>query len=169
LEEGRHVERDSRYPPRTGAEKRRTPANLACRDHRQAIRQDDGRRGLREYVAGKQVNGRKRQILLDAIGLLLTVVVRAANVQERDGTKQIFEKARGCFPRHWLVWRDGGYAGKLLDWLNGFCGWTLEIVKRVGHGFQVLPRRWVVERMFDRPHAPPPHARQHDSDSKTRS
>ena len=82
------------------------------------------------------------------MGLLLTVVVHAANIQDRDGAKQVFAKAKGCFPRLKLVWADGGYAGKLVDWLNGFCGWAMEIVKRVGQGFQVLPRRWVVERTF---------------------
>lgn len=82
------------------------------------------------------------------MGLLLTVVVHAANIQDRDGAKQVFEKAKGCFPRLKLVWADGGYAGKLVHWLSELNGWSLEIVKRLGQGFQILPRRWVVERTF---------------------
>jgi putative transposase len=49
-----------------------------------------------------------------------------------------------------LIWADGGYAGKLIDWVKEFTSWTLEIVKRNDDlkGFHVLPRRWVVERTF---------------------
>lgn len=95
------------------------------------------------------MNGRKRHILVDTIGLILGVVVHAANIQDRDGAKLLFDKVKGRFPRMRLVWADGGYAGKLIDWLAGFCQWTLEIVKRnEQQGFYVLPRRWVVERTF---------------------
>jgi len=49
-----------------------------------------------------------------------------------------------------LIWADGGYSGELVEWVQRMCGWTLQIVKRSddGVGFQVLPRRWVVERTF---------------------
>jgi putative transposase len=95
------------------------------------------------------VNGRKRHILVDTIGLILGVVVHAANIQDRDGAKLLFDKVNGHFPRLRLVWADGGYAGKLIGWLAEFCQWTLEIVKRNEQkGFYVLPRRWVVERTF---------------------
>jgi putative transposase len=78
------------------------------------------------------------------------VVVHAASIQDRDGAKLVFEKARGLFPRLKLIWADGGYAGQLVDWVQTTCGWLLEIVKRNADmiGFQVLPRRWVVERTF---------------------
>ena len=84
------------------------------------------------------------------MGLLLTVVVHAASLQDRDGAKLVFEKSRGLFPRLKLIWADGGYAGQLVDWVQNTCGWLLEIVKRNADtiGFQVLPRRWVVERTF---------------------
>lgn len=96
------------------------------------------------------MNGRKRHILVDTLGLLLTVVVHAANVQDRDGAKLVLEKARGKFLRLTLVWADGGYAGKLIEWVQETCGWLLEIVKRNDdvQGFVVLPRRWIVERTF---------------------
>jgi putative transposase len=96
------------------------------------------------------VKGRKRHILVDTLGLLLTVVVHAANIQDRDGAQLVLDKARGKFPRLALVWADGGYAGRLIEWVKETCGWVLEIIKRSDdvQGFVVLPRRWVVERTF---------------------
>lgn len=107
-------------------------------------------KGVRGYDAGKKVKGRKRHILVDTLGLLLVVVVHAANIQDRDGAKRVLEKASQLFSRLQLIWADGGYAGKLIDWVKGQCNWVLEIVKRDPNvkGFQVLPRRWVVERTF---------------------
>ncbi len=106
--------------------------------------------GPRGYDAGKKVKGRKRHILVDTLGLILAVVVHPANIQDRDGAKLVFEKIRGKFPRLSLVWADGGYSGRLVQWLEQFCHWTLQIVKRCDKatGFHVLPRRWVVERTF---------------------
>lgn len=104
--------------------------------------------GVRGYDAGKKVNGRKRHILVDTLGLLLMVVVHAANIQDRDGAKLVLSKVKGKFSRLRLIWADGGYAGQLVEWVLAVCGWNLEIVKRNEgvRGFQVLPRRWVVER-----------------------
>jgi putative transposase len=106
--------------------------------------------GVRGYDAGKKVKGRKRHILVDAMGLLLMVVVHAASIQDRDGAKLVLVKVTERFPRLQLIWADGGYAGKLVEWVKTICQWTLEIVKRSDgvKGFQVLPRRWVVERTF---------------------
>jgi len=98
---------------------------------------------------GKKINGVKRHILVDTLGLLLAVVVHPANIQDRDGAKLVFAKAqlKGAWPRMRLVWADGGYAGKLISWVASFCQWVLEIVKRNDDvkGFQLLPKRWVVE------------------------
>lgn len=104
--------------------------------------------GPRGYDAGKKINGRKRHIIVDTMGLLITVVVHAAVIQDRDGAKLVFMTIFGQFPRLKHIWADGGYAGKLIQWAYLFGGWTLEIVKRIGKGFNVLPRRWVVERTF---------------------
>ena len=84
------------------------------------------------------------------MGLLLAVVVHPANIQDRDGVKLVIDKLIGRFPRMRLVWADAGYAGKLIEWVWALTGWALEIVKRPrdSHHFQVLPRRWVVERTF---------------------
>lgn len=107
-------------------------------------------KGIRGYDAGKKVKGRKRHLLVDTMGLLLSVVVHAANVQDVHGGKPVLQKARDKFSRLALVWADGGYQGSFIDWVNQQCGWLLEIVKRTDRskGFQVLPRRWVVERTF---------------------
>jgi putative transposase len=106
--------------------------------------------GVRGYDAAKKVKGRKRHILVDTIGLLLIVVVHSANIQDRDGAKLVLEQVKGTFSRLELIWADAGYSGQLVDWVNSVCGWILEIVKRSDDvkGFQVLPRRWVVERTF---------------------
>ena len=84
------------------------------------------------------------------MGLLLAVVVHSAAIQDRDGAKLLFFKAAASFPTISLVWADGGYTGQLIGWLHRWCGWVLEIVRRLETqiGFQVLPRRWVVERTF---------------------
>jgi transposase len=101
----------------------------------------------RGYDAGKKVNGRKRHIAVDTAGRLLAVQVTPASVQDRDGAKPLLEALRDYTPTIRKVWADGGYAGKLVDWARGELGVDLEIVKRPQlHCFQVLPRRWVVER-----------------------
>lgn len=104
--------------------------------------------GPRGYDAGKKVNGRKRHILVDRLGLLLFVLVHPANIQDRDGAKMLLSKIKERFPRLQLIWADGGYAGQLVDWVKQTCHWILEIVKRNDQvkGFQVLPHRWIVER-----------------------
>ncbi len=105
---------------------------------------------MRDYDAGKKVKERNRHILVDMMGLLLMVVVHMANIQDRDGAKQVLEKVKAIFSRLILIWADGGYAGQLVNWVKAGCGWILEIVKCSNDikGFQVLPHRWVVERIF---------------------
>lgn len=102
----------------------------------------------RGYDAGKKVNGRKRHIAVDTLGLLLCVLVTAASVQDRDGARPLLEQLRASCRRVRLVWADGGYAGKLVDWARTTVTLAVAIVKRSDDatGFVVLPRRWVVER-----------------------
>jgi putative transposase len=107
--------------------------------------------GVCGYDAGKKVKGRKRHIMTDTLGLLLFAVIHSAGIQDRDGAPDVFRAIRDRFP--WLrhVFADGGYAGdKLKAALRGRGDWTLEIIKRsdTAKGFEVLPRRWVVERTF---------------------
>ncbi len=105
----------------------------------------------RGYDAGKQVNGRKRHILVDTLGLLLWVMVLPAHLQDRDGAQQwlgaFFQQSPPRRVQH--LWADGGDTGGLLPWAKHVWRCTVEIVKRSArHTFKVLPRRWVVERTF---------------------
>ena len=82
------------------------------------------------------------------MGLLLALVVRTANIQDRDGAKLVLAELLGWFPRLRVIWADAGYAGPLVSWAWATGGWVLTVVKRTPdtHHFGVLPRRWVVER-----------------------
>ena len=107
--------------------------------------------GISGYDAGKKVKGRKRHIVTDTLGLLVGLIVHAANIQDRDGAPLVLTSIRQAFP--WLrhLFADGGYAGpKLQGALVELGQWTIEIVKRseCAKGFEVIPRRWVVERTF---------------------
>ena len=85
---------------------------------------------------------------MDTMGLLLDVVVHAASIQDRDGAKLVLAKLLGRFPRLRVIWADAGYAGRLVAWARATGGWLLTVVRRNpdSHQFEVLPRRWVVER-----------------------
>ncbi|MEU8319733.1 IS5 family transposase [Nonomuraea sp. NPDC048881] len=104
-------------------------------------------RDSRGYDAGKKVNGRKRFIITDTTGLLVTVAVMAASWQDRDGAKTALLSAYLTTPiRH--VFADQGFAGRLVDWACDTLRTTLEIVRKPAdqRGFSVIARRWVVER-----------------------
>ena len=107
--------------------------------------------GPRGYDAGKKVTGRKRHVLVDTLGLLLVVIVTAANVQDYDGAKRVFDLIGRKFPRLKTVYADSIYVcNGLAKWL--YCRWLrfLEIVKRPpgSQGFVVVAKRWIVERTF---------------------
>lgn len=107
--------------------------------------------GIRGFDAGKKINGRKRHIVVDTIGLMVGLVVHAADIQDRDGAPAALKTILERWP--WLrhVFADGGYAGpKLKGAIEKIGTFTLEIVKRTdkAKGFEALPRRWVVERTF---------------------
>ncbi|MFY4719740.1 IS5 family transposase [Streptomyces sp. LaBMicrA B280] len=104
----------------------------------------------RGFDGGKKVNGRKRHIVVDTLGLLLAVMVTAASVTDREAGQTVLAALR---ERHWritLVWADGGYTGKLVDLARSVLGFALTVVKRTddASGFVVLPKRWLVERTF---------------------
>ena len=94
------------------------------------------------------MRGRKRHIVVDVLGLLLVVIVHSAGIQDRAGAKQVLTTLVACFPGLQLIWADGGYAGKLVEWVTTVLRRTLVIVKRPRHtqGFRVLQWRWIVER-----------------------
>jgi transposase len=104
-------------------------------------------RDSRGYDAGKKINGRKRFIVTDTLGLLLVVVVLAASVQDRDGAKPVLLDAY-LRTRVRFFFADGGFAGRLLEWANQILRSTIEIVRKPAdqRGFAVIPRRWAVER-----------------------
>lgn len=102
----------------------------------------------RGFDAGKKINGTKRHVAVDTLGLLLVVMVTAASVQDRDGAFRLLSVLRERFSTIGLVWADGGYAGRLVTLAAKVVRLTVTIVKRTddAKGFSVLPRRWVVER-----------------------
>lgn len=107
--------------------------------------------GIRGFDAGKKIKGRKRHIIVDTLGLMVGLMVHGADVQDRDGAPDLLKSIRHRWP--WLlhVFADGGYAGeKLKSRLKKIGKWTLEIIKRSDKtkAFEILPRRWVVERTF---------------------
>ena len=107
--------------------------------------------GIRGYDAGKKTKGRKRHIIVDTLGLMVGLMVHSADIQDRDGAPDLLKSIRYRWP--WLlhVFADGGYAGdRLKRRLKKIGRWTVEIIKRSdkAKGFEVLPRRWVVERTF---------------------
>ena len=126
------------------------------RRHRQPEREKRGKRGRcidpHGYDAGKKIKGKKRHILVDTIGLLLHALVHPADIQDRDGGVLVLRTLFGKFPFLQKLFADGGYQGpqfrdaqkKALPFVD------TEIVKRsdAAKGFEVLPRRWVVERTF---------------------
>lgn len=107
--------------------------------------------GIKGFDAGKKVKGRKRHILVDTLGLLIAVVVTSASVQDYHGAKPVLERVKGRCPRLEVIWADGIYEKLwLIDWVKAECGWELQVTKRSdkAKGFQVVPKRWVVERTF---------------------
>ena len=106
--------------------------------------------GMRGYDAGKKINGRKRHLLVDTLGLVLAVVVTAASVQDRDGAWWLLGRLPGSCKKLRKIWLDGGYAGRLVDWVAERFAFCLAVVLRPKErkGFVLLPRRWIVERTF---------------------
>ncbi|GAA3814999.1 IS5 family transposase [Streptomyces chiangmaiensis] len=102
----------------------------------------------RGYDGGKKINGRRRHVITDCLGLLLMVLVCAADVTDRQAARVMLPRLRARFHTITLVWADGGYTGRLVTWAKEKLQLTLQIVKRSDDmkGFVVLPRRWVVER-----------------------
>lgn len=107
--------------------------------------------GPRGYDAGKRVKGRKRHIVTDTNGLLLAVHVHPANIQDNHGAVPLLRHLRQVYPGLNHIFADRIYRGRQLREAVADCGpWTIEIVERPKgvKGFQLLPKRWVVERSF---------------------
>jgi putative transposase len=88
-------------------------------------------------------------VIVDTLGLVVGLVVHPADIQDRDGAKLLLRQLGSRCRRMRLIFADGGYAGKLVDWAAGWYGRVVRIVKRTAaHTFEVLPKRWIVERTF---------------------
>jgi putative transposase len=107
--------------------------------------------GPRGFDAAKRVKGRKRHIVTDTAGLMLSLLVLPANVQDNHGAVPLLTSLRRSFPKLGHIFADRLYRGEKLRHAITACGkWTIEIVTRsqnVGT-FKAEPRRWVVERTF---------------------
>lgn len=99
---------------------------------------------------GKKIKGRKRHIIVDTMGLLLAVVVHAANEHDSKSAPKVIAELRGRFTRMMKIIADGGYRGELIENTKRTFGWIVEIVMRKDPStkFEVLPKRWIVERTF---------------------
>jgi transposase len=138
----------SRSARRLGERQARVPRSLTPRAPRRP------KRGLiacsQGFDAGKKVTGRKRHILVDPLGLLLGVSVLPADIQDRDGARDLLQRTRRRFPFIECIFADAGYQGpKMAKVVAATGSWHLEIVKRSDlHRFVALPKRWIVERTF---------------------
>ncbi len=123
------------------------------RGDRQPEREGRGKRGASidppGYDAGKKVKGKKRHLLVDTLGLILAIAVHPADVQDRDGALLVLDRhTRRLFPFLETIFADGAYGGAKLRRAMDDAAWRIEVVKRSAQakGFEVIPRRWVVER-----------------------
>lgn len=113
----------------------------------------DDQRGPRGYDGGKKVKGRKRHLLIDSLGLPLEVAVTPANEHDQHGAKQLLGKAILWHGRLEVIFGDKSYGGSLCDWVRQRRPWgklRMSVVSKAENqkGFQVQPKRWLVERSF---------------------
>ena len=106
--------------------------------------------GSRGYDGGKKINGRRRHLICDTVGLLLMINVTAGDVTDRQAATDMLPALRERFPTITKLWADGGYTGTLVTWALAVLHLVVTVIKRSDDtsGFVVLPRRWVVERTF---------------------
>lgn len=123
--------------------------SAACMDSRSVKTTRSGGE-CRGVDGGKKVKGRKHHIVTDTLGLLLVVVVHAAHVHDSKAAQDVIARLKGRFNRLSIIFADGGYRGELIQEVKRLFGWLIHIVLRSDHSnnFQVLPKRWIVERTF---------------------
>jgi putative transposase len=140
------------HDPRTGTPQRahkEATASLMILDSQSVKSAEGGEK--RGFDGGKLVNGRKRTLIVDSMGLLVLAKVTSANVQDVYAGKQALlelSHRADLLIRLQKIIADGGYRGDLVEWVNQELHVVLEIVLKLGgqKGFQVLPKRWVIER-----------------------
>lgn len=132
------------WPPFTRAGHDRSALRYAS-DNSQSAKTGAEARGHVGFDAGKKVKGRKRHILVDRLGLILRAEVHSAGVQDRDGAALVFDRLARRFPFIVKICGDGAYQGPVVQTSSPR---PIEIIKRNQPGFQVLPKRRIVERTF---------------------
>src|SRR3954467_7642821 len=151
---GRHAQAPAPRLVRPGPRAGRQGGEPDRRDHRQPEREGGGKRGTRVdpsgFDAGKKVKGKKRHILVDTLGLLLSAAIQPADIQDRDGAIPLLRATRRLFPFVEVIFADGAYRGETTaKAVAGTGRWRLEIVSRGdARGFVPLAKRWIVERTF---------------------
>jgi putative transposase len=129
----------------------RKPSPTAAVRDSQSVKHADSSEQV-GYDAGKKIKGRKRHLLVDTMGLVLALRVTGADVQDRDGAKMLLSRCWFLFGRLQIIWADSGYLGRLVAWVKSLRPHgklRLEVVARApGRGFQLVRKRWIVERTF---------------------
>ncbi len=139
---------DLRGPVRKAAGKPPTPTAVVIDSQTAKTTLAGDERG---YDAGKKLQGRKRHLAVDTLGLVWAIVVHAASVQDQDGAPPVLRKLQPLCRRLKVVFADAAYGRSgLPTWTRQTFGWILQTVLRpVGvKGFVILPKRWIVERTF---------------------
>ena len=127
----------------------RNPDPSAAIMDAQSVKTVEESAGISGFDAHKQVKGRKRHVLVDTLGLPLSIYVTPADVHDTRGARCLLAGLAFFVPRLKKIWADAAYRGhELAAWCKEVGDWDLEVVEREPgmHGFKVQPRRWIVER-----------------------
>jgi transposase len=107
---------------------------------------------IRGFDAHKWIKGRKRHLLVDTLGLPLSVSVSPVDMHDTQGARRLLAGLKYFVPRLKKIWADAAYRGQeLADWCKAVGDWEFEVLQRTSpgvRGFAVQPKRWVVERTF---------------------
>jgi transposase len=129
----------------------RNPEPSAAIMDSQSVQTTEESGRIKGYDGGKQIKGRKRHLLVDTLGLLLSTYVTPANTSDQEGARRLLAGLKPLVPRLELIWADSAYRGDTLaTWCATEGAWRVEIITRVPHvqGFIVRPWCWIVERTW---------------------